>query len=181
MSSRLVLVSSLVFGSLTLLACSDDTYVATNETATGGTGGAAGSGLQDSGWPTGGSAGAAGAAGSGGSTECTPGTKQELGTCQKCGITRRQCDADGKWGGPVCEDQKDCNPNDVTTVGCSDPCAAKVCSSSCTWGDCGLKPGAVCLYKSGTSFQCCGSGKWQYCNDATCDWYPCQSCSSCGC
>jgi hypothetical protein len=176
-------------------ACSDDTYVATNETletggstssggstSTGGASGAAGSVATggDAGMAgLAGAAGEAGAAGGGGATGvCTPGEKQDVGTCQKCGTSRRTCDANGAWGTPVCEDQKDCNPGDKTTTGCTDPCAEKVCSNSCTFGSCGLKSGAKCLYESGTNFQCCGADHWQFCNKDTCDWYACQACSA---
>ena len=175
------------------LACSDDTYIATNETLGGGggvqSGGAAGGGA---GGAAAGAAGTAGAAGSGGvagstggaagsggtgATECKAGDKQDLGTCQKCGTSRRTCQADGTWGDPVCEEQKECNPGEKTTSGCSDPCAEKTCGASCTFGACGKKTGATCLYEGGSNWQCCGAQKWQYCSSA-CDWHPCQTCSS---
>ncbi len=187
------------FGSLLLIAigsvgvttaCSDDTLIATNE-ATGGGGGAAGAAGTDAGAAgsgggaagsggsagnTGGAAGSTGgAAGSGG---CTPGEKQTVGTCQKCGSSRRTCKAGGTWGDPVCEDQKECSPGDKTTTGCSDPCAEKNCGASCTFGSCEKKSTAKCLYNGGTEWQCCGAKKWQYCSKDTCDWFPCDACSS---
>lgn len=184
-----VLVSAVVVGGV--VACSDDTYIATNESL--GTGGAAGGGgFAGSSAGSGGSAaGAAGAAGgdgaagasTGGSdagdsgTECTAGAKQDLGTCQKCGTSRRTCKADGTWGDPACEDQKECNPGDTSATGCSDPCAEKTCGATCSFGACGKKTGATCLYESGTNWQCCGSQKWQYCS-SSCDWFSCASCPS---
>jgi hypothetical protein len=186
----------LLLAATTFAACSDDTYIATNESLNGGNGGASlggsagsGGGANDA-WPGGsaglagaaGVAGVAGAAGSGGGTtgQCTPGEKQDLGSCQKCGTSRRTCDATGKWGNPACEDQKDCNPGE-TAGGCTDPCAEKLCGSSCTFSACQKKGSAVCLYKAGSSWQCCGAGKWQYCSSTTCDWFPCQACASCAC
>ncbi len=181
-------------GAGTVLACSDDTFIATNETLGGGGGatsggtagggaggaatGAAGTaGAAGGDGAAGGMAGAAGGGGSGGATTCTPGDKQALGTCQKCGTSRRTCQANGTWGDPVCEEQKECNPGDKTTSGCSDPCAEKTCGASCTFGACGKKTGATCLYEGGSNWQCCGAKKWQYCSSA-CDWHPCQTCSS---
>lgn len=185
---------------LVAAACSDDTYIATNESLGGGggpTGGAAGSGAGgndgggaggvaggggSAGTPSGGSAGTtsggtAGTTNTGGTTgTCTPGQKQDVGTCQKCGISRRTCAANGSWDPPVCEDQKECNPGDKTTSGCSDPCAEKTCDAACAFGACGKKTGASCLYNGGNEWQCCGTNKWQYCSSSTCDWFPCQDC-----
>lgn len=189
----------LSLGALLVGACSDDEYIATNETLSGGggtpgTGGASTGGASTGGTPSagaGGEAGAAGGAGSGGVSgsagqagsgggggECTPGQKQDVGTCQKCGTSRRTCDAGGTWGTPVCEDQKECNPGDKTTAGCSDPCAEKTCGATCSFGSCGLKSGKKCLYESGTNYQCCGTDHWQFCNKDTCEWHPCAPCSA---
>lgn len=178
-------------GATVALGCSDDTYIATNESlggAAGGGGTSAGAGGGGAAAGAGGGAGVAGAAGSTGGAStggaagsggtCTAGEKQDLGTCQKCGTSRRTCQANGTWGDPVCEDQKECNPGDKTTAGCSDPCAEKTCGSSCSFGACGKKTGAVCLWENGNNWQCCGAKKWQYCSKDSCDWHPCQSCSS---
>lgn len=78
----------------------------------------------------------------------------------------------------MCEGQGDCKPGDKTGTGCDDPCADKTCDQSCHWGGCQKKSGAVCLYEKGTNWQCCGTDKWQFCNDSTCDWYPCQACQA---
>ena len=179
--------------------CSDDTYIATNEPVgsggsssggaqTGGTAGVADGSFGGAAGSTAGAGGAAGTAGAAGTpntggtggtgTECNPGKKEDVGTCQKCGTSRRTCDASGTWGSPVCEDQGACNPGDKTTSGCSDPCSEKTCGASCAFGSCGKKSGATCLYESGTNFQCCGTDKWQFCNSATCDWFACQACSA---
>jgi hypothetical protein len=56
-----------------------------------------------------------------------------------------------------------------------------VCGSNCKWGGCVPLSGKQCLYKSGTSYRCCGSSHWQFCDEATCDYFPCQACSGCGC
>lgn len=177
--------------SATVFGCSDDTYVATNEllddagsagvTGSGGASGSAGAGAAGGfagGAGTAGSAGS-GAGGTGGTTgTCTPGQKQDVGSCAKCGTKRQTCDAGGNWGPEQCEDQGACNPGDEDTAACSDTCEAKTCKSDCSWGACGLKSGAKCKYNSGSEWQCCGTNKWQFCNSATCDWHPCADCGA---
>lgn len=192
-------------------ACSDDTFIATNEigdedSGSGGSSGSGASGGQSSGGDagmaglagaagdpgSGGSAGSSGGSGgsagsgggsggSGGGTQCTPGTKENLGACAMCGTSERTCQSDGTWGAPQCTGQGACEPGQTSTSGCTDGCDEKTCTSSCTWSACKLKAGAKCLYKAGTSFQCCGAGKWQFCSKTTCDWFPCAACSGCGC
>lgn len=176
--------------------CSDDTYIATNELPSAGAGGTSSGGATSSGGMPGsggsgalaGAAGMAGAAGDGGnpgtggsSGVCTPGQKQDTGSCGQCGTKRQTCDANGQWGPEQCEGQGVCTPGGEDLGACSDPCEAKACESNCTWSACKLKAGAKCSYKSGTNFQCCGTKKWQFCSSSSCDWFPCADCASCSC
>ncbi|HMR10889.1 MAG TPA: hypothetical protein PKA88_34160 [Polyangiaceae bacterium] len=175
-----------MLAALTVFGCSDDTYVATNEllddagTAGSGGGGFAGSaGSAGTAGSAGSGTGGASGAGTGGTTgACTPGQKQDVGSCAKCGTKRQTCDASGQWGPEQCEDQGACNPGDEDTAACSDTCEAKTCKNDCSWGACGLKSGAKCKYNSGSEWQCCGTNKWQFCNSATCDWHPCADCGA---
>ncbi len=105
-----------------IAACSDDSYIATNNqnvggngtagdsaggfAGAGGSGATAGSGMAG----TAGAIGPGGAAGGGG--ECTPGETQTVGTCEKCGTSTRTCDANGNFGDPVCESQGACAAGD---------------------------------------------------------------------
>ncbi len=107
--------------------------------------------------------------------------------CGNCGTQShtRSCSSSCQWNAwpawSTCSGQGVCAPGAQSTS-CGDPCAAKVCSSSCQWGACGLKPGAQCLYKNGSNYQCCGTKKWQFCNSdpplaggSACSWFPCQA------
>jgi hypothetical protein len=125
-------------------ACGDDSYIATNEIVdpdAASASGAAGAG---------GSAGQA-SGGSAGSAGCTPGDTLEVGSCEKCGISRRVCDASGEYGPPVCEEQGECEAGAEETAACGNCGSSKrTCGSSCTWGALGAcsgegacKPGAV--------------------------------------
>jgi hypothetical protein len=118
---------------------------------------------------------------------CVPGTTEsQTQGCGNCGTqTRtRTCTSQCGWGAygswSTCTGQGECKPGD-TSSSCTDPCAAKVCKANCTWGTCGLKPGAECLFKGGSNYQCCGTKKWQFCagkadgGTAACHWYPCQA------
>lgn len=186
-SANTVSTVAILAGALALLACSDDSYIATNNANVddaGNSGGGAGEESGGSGGQTtgggGGLSGSAGAAGgaAGGSSECTPGEEQVLGTCEKCGSSTQTCDANGSWGAPECLAQGACTAGETTASGCSDPCSEKKCGNDCKWGTCGLKAGATCLYENGSNYQCCGTDKWQFCNSATCNWFGCQACAA---
>lgn len=176
-----------------VVACSDDTYIATNELpedgGVAGGGGFAGNAGAAGAAGVAGTAGVAGVAGgtagagTGGSTGvCTPGETKDVGSCANCGTKRQKCDANGQWGAETCEGQGACNPGDEDKAACSDPCQAKKCQNDCTWSACGLKTGAKCKYNSGTEFQCCGTDMWQFCSSTACDWFPCSPCgASSGC
>jgi hypothetical protein len=47
-----------------------------------------------------------------------------------------------------------------------------VCQANCTWGACESK--GRCL---DDHWQCCGAGRWQWCNPDSCEYYPCDACN----
>lgn len=117
---------------------------------------------------------------------CAPGASESQSQgCGNCGTQSRSrtCSAQCQWNAysaySTCGGQGVCSPGS-TSASCGDPCLVKACSASCQWGACGLKPGAVCAYKNGTNYKCCGTGMWQFCSSTAdggtpaCNWYPCQ-------
>jgi hypothetical protein len=107
---------------------------------------------------------------------CKPGASDSA-SCGNCGTHSRTCAADCTWNAyGTCTGEGACAPG-ATRTGC-DPCGQEVCNNACAWGST-CEPQKQCLYKSGGSFQCCGAGKCQFCNEATCDWFACQDCSGC--
>ncbi|MCU0656416.1 MAG: hypothetical protein MUF64_14545 [Polyangiaceae bacterium] len=178
----------------------------------GSSGGAAPAGAGGSDPAGAGGSDPAGSAGSSGSnaTECTPGEQEIVGGCERCGQQVRTCGADGTWGAPSCEGQKECEVGEQDSLPCGncgqqarvcnnacawensgscsgqgvcapgqtqpggcDGCSQQECTEQCTWGACKLKPTSKCEWKNGSNFQCCGAGKWQFCSQASCDWFDC--------
>lgn len=116
--------------------------------------------------------------GSGGTPVCTAGAQEsESQPCGNCGTQtrKRTCTNVCSWGAwsawSDCAGVGVCMPG--ATEACTEGCEVKTCSNSCQWGACGLKEGAVCSWKAGTNYQCCGDGKWQFCSSKTCNWFPC--------
>jgi hypothetical protein len=181
-SNRISFVT--LIGAVACFACSDDSYIATNNANVVDAGNSGGEAGEESGGSGGSSGGVSGSAGSasggsaGGGGACTPGEQQVLGTCEKCGSSTQTCDENGSWGAAECLQQGACTPGETSTSGCSDPCSDKKCGTDCSWGTCGLKSGANCLYEGGSNFKCCGVDHWQFCNASTCDWYSCQPCAA---
>jgi hypothetical protein len=139
--------------------------------------------------------GAWGACSSGsGSGECTPGmTDTETRGCGNCGTeTRTRNCTDtctwGSWSSWSCSGEGACAPGE--TRDCSGTsasgCVHEVCTSSCTWSGCQLKPGNGCNHTSdsgvaGGRYRCCGSNSWQFCLPS-CQWSSaCESGCGCGC
>lgn len=124
------------------------------------------------------------------SAECMPGQMdtdtQACGNCDLGSQSRtRTCDATtcmwGAWSGfGTCSGGGACAPGATRAGGC-DGCSHQVCSGSCTWGGCTLRPGNTCNHEGGTNWRCCGSGRWQFCL-SSCQWSTdCASCTSCSC
>ncbi len=157
-----------------------------------GTGGKdAGVSVNDSGWGTSGSGGQAAAAGAGGSAglagsagtagtgalpggPCTPGEKQNLGACDKCGTSERTCSSAGQWNAPTCENQGACKAGEMQTQPCGTSCGAQTrkCESGCTWGGWSTcVPGGVCTPGQKETQPCgnCGSQTRTCRNDCTWD------------
>lgn len=125
-----------------------------------------------------------------GQGSCSPGeTQSDSQSCGNCGnqTRNRTCNGSCSWNSwsawGQCSSQGACAPGDTTDSDC-DACAEKTCTSSCEWSQCNLKPGAQCLHQGGTNWQCCGSGKWQFCLGPNygCVWSDqCETCTGCGC
>ncbi|HMR10831.1 MAG TPA: hypothetical protein PKA88_33870, partial [Polyangiaceae bacterium] len=103
--------------------------------------------VADSGWGVGGNSGYGGYAGAGGLAggagfagsagsgtggtgalpggPCTPGEKQSLGPCEKCGTSERVCSSAGQWHAPTCESQGVCNSGEQATEACCTACGAR--------------------------------------------------------
>ena len=52
-------------------------------------------------------------------------------------------------------------------------CGQRVCQDNCTWGPCVSRVAGGCL---DDHWRCCGSGRWQWCDPSSCNFYPCDSC-----
>ncbi len=131
-----------------------------------------------------------------GSGECSPGeTETQSQACGDCGrqTRTRTCDSGCSWGAwsswGSCSGQGPCSPG--ATSNCTGDrsgsgCVHRVCSSSCEWSSCQLKPGNACDWytddgRGGSRYRCCGGGSWQFCL-STCQWSTqCAACSGCGC
>ena len=112
---------------------------------------------------------------------CAPGAVDTV-ACGNCntGTKSRTCTGSCTWGAyGGCSGGGTCSPG--ATMGGCDPCGEEVCQSDCKWGACQPLAGKQCLYKAGKDYKCCGSEEWQFCDEATCDWFPCAGCSGCGC
>lgn len=118
---------------------------------------------------------------------CTPGqTDREQDACGNCNLGSRSrtrtcngttCtwDAFGAWSS--CSGGGECAAGDTRAGGC-DGCSHQVCSGSCNWGGCTLRPGNQCEWRSGTHFRCCGTDRWEYCL-SSCQWSG--NCAVCSC
>ena len=121
-----------------------------------------------------------------GGAQCVPGeTEEQKQSCGNCGeqTRTRSCGANCSWNSwsnwSSCGSQGSCAPGETESCG-SDDCQVRTCNNNCQWGSCSLKPGAECTWDGGSNFQCCGSNQWQFCS-SSCQWFPCDECSNCGC
>lgn len=149
-------------------ACGDDGFIATNEiiddaSTSGGASGDGGSSGQS------GSSGSTSTGGAAGGGSCTPGETLDLGTCEKCGTSRKTCDESGVWGEAVCDEQGECEAGAEESEACGN-CGTRTrtCSSACTWeafGACGgegtCAPGAVAQ-------DCMAAGAVDPCRERVC-------------
>ncbi|HEY8426854.1 MAG TPA: hypothetical protein VIL20_00705 [Sandaracinaceae bacterium] len=122
------------------------------------------------------------------SAQCSPGqTERESRACGNCGTQSRSRTCDPStctWGAWTaygdCTGEGVCTPG-ATRAGSCDGCSHQVCTSSCTWSACQLRPGNQCDWERGTNWRCCGSNRWQYCL-SSCRWSTdCEPCTGCGC
>lgn len=188
-------------------ACGGDTFIATNENLDdAGSGGSSAGQAGTGGSSGGGASGAPSTGGSAGGGPCTPGETIDLGSCERCGVSRRVCDENGQFGDPVCEEQGECEAGASETQDCGN-CGSqqRTCSASCSWGDWSTcsqpanacAPGAVsgtgcdgcsqktcgsncqwsaCQLKPGSQCEYEGGSNWQCCGAAGAN--RCQYCSS---
>ncbi len=121
---------------------------------------------------------------------CAPGAIQNRTVaCGNCGTRtqRRTCSSTCGWGGwantSSCSGQGVCSPGSTTQSTC-EGCSQKVCTNSCQWGGCTLKPGNACNWNSGTNFRCCqcspNTGKSQFCL-SSCQWSTACNTACTGC
>jgi hypothetical protein len=173
---------SLGLAGMTLLAaaavagCGDDSFIATNEIIDPDAGIAGGAGASGTGGQSGGSGSAGmpsgGSAGRGGA--CTPGDTLELGSCERCGVSRRLCDASGQFGPPVCEQQGECEAGAEESAGCGN-CGSnkRTCQNNCTWGAFGSCSGEGVCNPGATQAGGCDSCSHKECTDK-CQWSACK-------
>ena len=131
-----------------------------------------------------------------GSGECTPGMSQtDTQACGNCGTRSRTrtCDSGCSWGAwssfGSCGGQGTCAPgatSNCTGARSGSGCVHRVCTGSCEWSGCQLKPGNACDWttddgRTGSRYRCCGGSAWQFCLD-TCQWSTaCAACTGCSC
>jgi hypothetical protein len=102
--------------------------------------------------------------------------EQSSETCGNCGTKTRICSSTCSWGAfGACSNEGVCAPTTSQDSASCDYCSEQVCTNTCSWGACELKPTSTCEWKNGSSYQCCGTGMWQFCSKATCGWFPCQA------
>jgi hypothetical protein len=113
--------------------------------------------------------------------ECTPAEVGTRGCGTRCGTHTRACNGSCAWDDWTgCTGEGECSPDETAASDC-DPCAQRVCSSSCSWGGCELRSGSECEWNSGSHWRCCAAGSWQFCLPS-CVWSTdCATCTGCGC
>lgn len=108
---------------------------------------------------------------------CAPSDKEVLGPCGHCGSEERECQEDGTFGEPSCQNEGSCAPDTIE----SQPCGAcgtqtRACTESCEWGPwSGCEGQGVCMPGEVSSDSGCADecfAKTRTCTDS-CDWGPC--------
>ncbi len=109
-----------------------------------------------------------------GEGECVRGAVEEAGECDLCGVLRRRCDDQCRWGDWTCEDQRECNRGDTETGGQCGNCGTLVrrCDQNCSWGEWACEGQGVCHpgdTQTGGTCNGCGGVQQRTCTNS-CTW-----------